>query len=39
MPTNKIVCYLFTAFDKQEKLINFIKYYNEKNNSCFRRRR
>jgi hypothetical protein len=29
MPTNKIVCYLFTAFDKQEKLINFIKYYKK----------
>ena len=29
MPSNKIVCYLFTAFDKREKLINFIKYYKK----------
>ena len=29
MPTDKIVCYLFTAFDKKEKLINFIKYYKK----------
>ena len=27
MTGNKIVCYLFTAFDKREKLINFIKHY------------
>ena len=29
MPNNKIVCYLFTVFDKQKKLINFIKYYKK----------
>ena len=29
MRTNKIVCYLFTAFDKREKLTNFIKYYKK----------
>jgi len=29
MLTNKIVCYLFTAFDKHEKLINFIKHYKK----------
>lgn len=29
MANNKIVCYLFTVFDKQEKLINFIKNYKK----------
>ena len=29
MLNNKIVCYLFTVFDKQKKLINFIKYYKK----------
>ena len=29
MLSNKIVCYLFTKFDKHEKLINFIKQYKK----------
>lgn len=29
MSANKIVCYLYTAFDKKEKLIDFVKYYKK----------
>jgi len=29
MLSNKIVCYLFTAFDKREKLISFIRHYRK----------